>query len=227
MKFSDFLAALTLPLVTFTTVAPAPAFQVFNDRAAWNKAVGEQNLQRSVTETFSTPVRQNNILDWPESGIVSINSEDVVYFNDNSIKNGMYYNAVSDWQRGTSEIFILQLPKYIQGFAVDIYDGVGADGKFDVDELTMASTFGTTFRTVDFNKPSGFLGIVLDKGEYTDYLSFFSNATEGWNSVRFDNLTFVPTSKDKPTEIFEPSLVAGLFSFALLVSLTFRKPQDN
>ena len=228
MKLPNFLAALAIPLVTYTTVVPAAtAFQVFNDRAAWNIAVGEQNLQRSITDTFSTPGRQNNILNWTESGIISINSEEVVYFRDNSIDHGMYYNAVSDWQRGTSQLFILQFPKYFQAFGVDIYDGVGADGALDVDKLTMASTFGTAYRTVDFNKPSGFLGILLNKGEYTDYLSYFSNAPEGWNSIRFDNVTFVPTFGNDPTEIFEPSLVVGLFSFAFLVGLTFRKPQDN
>jgi hypothetical protein len=188
-------------------IAPSvQALQVFDSRAEFDLALGNST---KVVDTFSKDIPQDEILDL-ESGILSINSQNPM-FTDNSVFDGYYHNAVSDFDRSTSDTIIWQFPYLIQAFGVDLLDG---DDPNDVDSLAFFTTINDTSWGFLFDPPNSFFGLILDQGEKIDDFSLFAYS-EGWDVFRFDNATFVQTVEvEEKQEISEPSIVLGLILFA-------------
>ena len=191
------------------------ALQVFDSRAEFDLALG--NSPR-VIDTFSNPIPQDEILDL-ESGILSINNKQAK-FTDNSVFDGYYHNAVSDFDRATASTIIWQFPLFIQGFGVDLLDG---DDSTDIDSLAFFTTINGNQWGFLLDPPNSFFGLILEPNEKIDYFSLFAYG-EGWDVFRMDNAVFVETV-DERKEIPEPSMVVGLILVGL--SLPFIKKKNN
>ena len=213
LKNTIFLSSLALALV-----APsASAVQLFYDKAQWISALGS-SYNSTTIDTFSNPIRQNDILQL-DSGVLSTNSQRPM-FTDNSVFNGSYSNAVSVGDRSTAEFIYLEFPHKIQAFGVDLFDG---NDRNDVDALGILSTFGDSFLGFDFRSPNSFLGLIMTELEKTDYMSLvFTGQNGGWDVFELDNLTFV--KEVKKAEISEPPVVIGL-GFVLLAIVSI--PRKN
>lgn len=195
----------------------AQAVQIFGTRADFDLVLG--NSPR-ITDTFSKPIPQDEILDL-ESGIISINNKPAM-FTDNSVYGGYYHNAVSDVDRSTSDTIIWQFPFPIQAFGVDLLDG---DDPNDTDSLALFTTINGASWGFLFDPPDSFFGLILDPGEKFERFSLFAYG-DGWDVFKFDNATFAENVEEKK-EIPEPSMVLGLVLIALcLPFLKSAKPNS-
>ena len=190
------------------------AVQLFGSRADFDLALGNSSR---VTDTFSNPIPQDEILDL-ESGILSINNKEA-RFTDNSVFDGYYHNAVSDFDRVTSSVIVWQFPYAVQAFAVDLLDGFDAT---DTDSLAFFTTIDGDSWGFLFDPPNSFFGIVLEPQEEIQYFSLIAYS-EGWDVFRFDNATLVKSVEHK--EIPEPSIILGLILVGLC--LPFLKKNDK